>query len=306
MKNKHSNLFVIAGPTAVGKTALSINLAKQLNCSILSADSRQFYKEISIGTAKPTNEELKMVKHHFINNKSINQLYSAGEYEKDVLKHLEKHFKNTSNALLVGGSGMYINAVCNGLDELPRNLEIRTRLNEEFLKFGIKKLQNQLKILDPVHYQEIDHKNPQRLIRAIEVSKITNKPYSELLTKKPKPRPFKSIKILLHTEKEILNKRIEKRVNEMVENGLFEEVENLIDYQNHNALKTVGYSEIFDFFNGITNKDEAITKIKNNTKKYAKRQMTWFKKDKNYLWVNNKNEKEALLKTEQIIREKSK
>ncbi len=306
MKNKHSNLFVIAGPTGVGKTALSINIAKQLNCSILSADSRQFYKEISIGTAKPSNDELKMVKHYFINNKSINQLYSAGEYEKDVLKHLEKHFKNTSNALLVGGSGMYINAVCDGLDELPRDLKIRNQLNKELIEFGIEKLQEQLKILDPVHFKAIDHKNPQRIIRAIEVSKITNKPYSELLTKKSKPRQFKSIKILLHTEKEILNNRIEKRVNKMVENGLFEEVKKLIDYQDHNALKTVGYSEIFDFFNGLTSKDEAITKIKNNTKKYAKRQMTWFKKDKDYIWINNKNEKDALLKIEQIIREKSK
>ncbi len=303
MENKHSNLFVIAGPTAVGKTALSINLAKQLNCPILSADSRQFYREISIGTAKPSNEDLKIVKHHFINNKSINQLYSAGEYEKDVLKHLEKHFANASNALLVGGSGMYINAVCNGLDELPRDLRIRNQLNEQLLKYGIEKLQNQLEILDPVHFKIIDQKNPQRLIRAIEVSLITNKPYSELLTKKPKPRSFKSIKILLHTEKEVLHQRIEKRVNLMVENGLFEEVENLIDHQNHNALKTVGYSEIFDFFNGLIGKDEAITKIKNNTKKYAKRQLTWFKKDKDYIWINNNKEKEALLKIEQIISE---
>lgn len=301
MLKPKSTLYVVAGPTAVGKTALSIDLAKYLNSIILSADSRQFYKEISIGTAKPSNHELCEVNHYFINNKSISELYSAGEYEKDVIKFLKKHFKTNQNAFLVGGSGMYINAVCKGLDDLPRNLEIRDQLNSELKNNGINKLREELKQLDPIHFEKIDNKNPQRIIRAIEVCRITNKPYSSLISKTLKTRTFKTVKILLFLEKEKLNERIEKRVDQMIDNGLFKEVEKVMSYQNHNALKTVGYKEIFDFHNGLHSKEEAISKIKSNTKKYAKRQMTWFKKDPDYIWIDNSNSIDSFEKIKKLI-----
>lgn len=296
-------LFVIAGPTAVGKTALSMNLADYIDCPIISADSRQFYKELSVGTAKPTNKELETVKHYFINNKSITELYSAGEYEKDVIKLLNEQFFNNPKALLVGGSGMYIDAVCKGLDDLPRDLEIRNQLNNELQNLGINHLQKQLQSLDPICYQQIDHNNPQRLIRALEICKITNEPYSKLLSKKHKPRSFKSLKFLLHLEKEELNKRIELRVNQMIDNGLFKEVENVLEFQNHNALNTVGYKEIFSYLNGLYSMDEAVFRIKSNTKKYAKRQMTWFKRDKDFIWVDNHDKQKSLKMIKERISE---
>ena len=280
-------LIVLAGPTAVGKTKLSIELAKNKNSSIFSSDSRQFYREMSIGTAKPSLEELNEVPHYFINNKSIEEAYSAGDYEKEIINQLEDYFKNKKIAFLVGGSGMYIDAVCKGLDNLPKDLAVRNRLNLELKENGIEYLQENLKNLDPKKYDIMDLSNSQRLIRALEVCRITSKPYSSLLTATKKIRSFKMVKFLLHIDKNQLELNIEKRVDQMVENGLFQEVENLRDKKNLNALNTVGYKEIFNFFNGNYSREEAINLIKRNTKKYAKRQMTWFKKDTSYQWIEN-------------------
>lgn len=280
-------LIVLAGPTAVGKTKLSIELAKNKNSSIFSSDSRQFYREMSIGTAKPSLEELNEVPHYFINNKSIEKAYSAGDYEKEIINQLEDYFKNKKIAFLVGGSGMYIDAVCKGLDNLPKDLAVRNRLNLELKENGIEYLQENLKNLDPKQYGIMDLSNSQRLIRALEVCRITSKPYSSLLTATKKIRSFKMVKFLLHIDKNQLELNIEKRVDQMVENGLFQEVENLRDKKNLNALNTVGYKEIFNFFNGNYSREEAINLIKRNTKKYAKRQMTWFKKDTSYQWIEN-------------------
>ena len=280
-------LIVLAGPTAVGKTKLSIELAKNKNSSIFSSDSRQFYREMSIGTAKPSLEELNEVPHYFINNKSIEEAYSAGDYEKEIINQLEDYFENKKIAFLVGGSGMYIDAVCKGLDNLPKDLAVRNRLNLELKENGIEYLQENLKILDLKQYGIMDLSNSQRLIRALEVCRITSKPYSSLLTATKKIRSFKMVKFLLHIDRNQLELNIEKRVDQMVKNGLFQEVENLRDKKNLNALNTVGYKEIFNFFNGNYSREEAINLIKRNTKKYAKRQMTWFKKDTSYQWIEN-------------------
>ena len=280
-------LIVLAGPTAVGKTKLSIELAKNKNSSIFSCDSRQFYREMSIGTAKPSLNELNEVPHYFINNKSIEEEYSAGDYEKEIINHLEDYFTKQKIAFLVGGSGMYIDAVCRGLDNLPKDLAVRNHLNLELKENGIEYLQEKLKILDPKQYDIMDLSNSQRLIRALEVCRITSKPYSSLLTATKKIRSFNMVKFLLHIDKNQLELNIEKRVDQMVENGLFQEVENLRDKKNLNALNTVGYKEIFNFFNGNYSSKEAINLIKRNTKRYAKRQMTWFKKDTSYQWIEN-------------------
>ena len=294
-------LIVLAGPTAVGKTKLSIELAKNKNSSIFSCDSRQFYREMSIGTAKPSLNELNEVPHYFINNKSIEEEYSAGDYEKEIINHLEDYFTKQKIAFLVGGSGMYIDAVCRGLDNLPKDLAVRNHLNLELKENGIEYLQEKLKILDPKQYDIMDLSNSQRLIRALEVCRITSKPYSSLLTATKKIRSFNMVKFLLHIDKNQLELNIEKRVDQMVENGLFQEVENLRDKQKLNALNTVGYKEIFNFLNGDSTKEEAINLIKRNTKKYAKRQMTWFKKDLSYQWIENLDSSKSFNEINSII-----
>ena len=294
-------LIVLAGPTAVGKTKLSIELAKKNNSSIFSCDSRQFYRELSIGTAKPSINELNQIPHYFINNKSIDQSYSAGDYEKEIISKLDGFFLKQKIAFLVGGSGMYIDAVCKGLDNLPKDLSVRNRLNSELQENGIEYLQESLKNLDPLHYKNIDLNNSQRLIRALEVCIVASKPYSSLLTSKKKIRSFKIVKFLLHINKNLLELNIENRVNEMVKYGLFEEVESLRKKEGLNALNTVGYKEIFNFFNGKTTKEETINLIKKNTKKYAKRQMTWFKKDLSYQWIDNTDNLESFKEINGII-----
>ena len=289
-----SLLIVIAGPTAVGKTKLAIELAKSFNSSIFSCDSRQFYRELNIGTAKPTENELQEVNHFFINNKSIHDHYSAGDYEKEIISKLNQYFKTNRIGFLVGGSGMYIDAVCNGLDQLPRNIIIRKELNQQFLDYGIEKIQQQLKDLDPNHYLKVDINNPQRIIRALEVCLITGKPYSSLLLNINKKRNFDCLKFLLHLKMDKLQSNINLRVDQMIDKGLIEEVKNLSDFKNLNALKTVGYKEIYEYLNGQIGKDVAIEKIKLNTKKYSKRQMTWFKKDSDYNWVENSSTKNSI------------
>tara|TARA_B110000858_G_scaffold75586_1_gene87723 strand:- start:608 stop:1534 length:927 start_codon:yes stop_codon:yes gene_type:complete len=294
-------LIVISGPTAVGKTRLSIELAKKNKTSIFSSDSRQFYKEMSIGTAKPSTKQLNVVSHYFINNKSINDIYSAGDYEKEIIIDLEKYFINNNKAFLVGGSGMYVDAVCKGLDQLPKDLKIRNHLNTKLNKDGLESLQKKLKQLDPIHYDKIDLNNSQRLIRALEVCYISSKPYSSFLKSEIKKRSFKIIKFLLHLDKEKLYSNIDQRVDKMVEDGLFEEVKSLRAFKNLNALKTVGYNEVFNFLNGNISKDDAIELIKVNSKKYAKRQMTWFKKDPTYHWIENTDINQSINEIQSIL-----
>ena len=289
-----SLLIIIAGPTAVGKTKLAIQLAKDFQSSIFSCDSRQFYKELNIGTAKPSKDELKEVNHFFINNKSIRDYYSAGDYEKDIITKLNQYFKTNKIAFLVGGSGMYIDAVCKGLDQLPKNNKIRNQLNQQFLDRGINSIQKQLQNLDPEHYYKMDINNPQRIIRALEVCILTGKPYSSFLLNTSKKRDFDYLKFLLHLEKEQLQSNINSRVNRMIKDGLIEEAKNLSDFKNLNALKTVGYKELYEYFNGSLDINSAIEKIKINTKKYSKRQMTWFKKDSDYEWVENSSHSKSV------------
>jgi tRNA dimethylallyltransferase len=288
-------LIVIAGPTAVGKTALSLNLAEHFKCEIISADSRQFYREMEIGTAKPSAEELKRVPHHFINNLSIKDEYNVGKYEKEVLELLGNLYKKTGAAILAGGSGLFINAVCHGFDALP---EADTRLRESYEKIlqekGIEPLQAELKEKDPEYYEEVDNKNPRRLIRALEVIHQTGMPYSQLRNKKNVKRNFSVIKIGINVEKEILVDRINKRIDEMLAKGWLDECKQLYPYRNLNALKTVGYTELFDFIDGKNDWETTVQQIKTNTWHYAKRQLTWFKKDKEIKWFSL-NEEEKIL-----------
>ena len=292
MKNTTKNhLIVISGPTASGKTSLAIELALHFNCEIISADSRQFYKEISIGTAKPTEEELNKVKHHFINNKHIEELYSAGEFERDVITLLPSLFIKNNIVIMVGGSGMYIDAVCSGFDELPRNISIRNDLNTSYKSKGMKHLQEELKLKDPDYFLTVDQKNPQRLIRALEICRITNQPYSKLLNRKKKKRSFQIHKIALKIKKDLLQNRINKRVDQMISNGLEKEVRNLFNKQNLNSLNTVGYKEIYEYLENNIGLEKAIENIKTNTRKYAKRQVTWLKRDSEFYWTNNSLDK---------------
>jgi len=269
---------VIAGPTAVGKTALAIDLAKHYQSVILSADSRQFYRELNIGTAKPSDKQLKEVPHYFINTKNINELYGAGHFEKDVLITLEELFKNRSIIFMVGGSGLYIDAVLNGVDDfvdVPN--EIRVQLNKKFEDKGLNWLQEEVKTKDEIYFSMVDTNNPQRLIRALEVIEHTGLPYSGFLNRNKTDRPFNSIKILVNQERTKLYSKINERVDLMMNEGLLDEVKNLIAKKDLNALKTVGYKELYDYLDGTMDLPMAVDKIKQHTRNYAKRQITWFK-----------------------------
>lgn len=279
-------LIVIAGPTAVGKTAAAIKLARQLNTEIISADSRQFYREMSIGTAKPDAEELSQAKHHFIDSHSITENFTVGDFEKQALQLLDELFKTHDDVIMVGGSGLFIQAVTQGFDDLPTaNPAIRERLNQLFAERGIEYLQDKLKTADPYYYQEVDLNNPQRLIRALEVFEATGKPFSSYRKAIRNRRPFETVKIALNLPREILYDYINQRVDLMVKRGLIEEVRALLPYRHLNALNTVGYSELFDYFDGKIDLDTAISLIKQNTRRFAKRQLTWFRKDKEIKWV---------------------
>lgn len=278
-------LIVIVGPTAVGKTALSVKLAEKLNTEIVSADSRQFYREMNIGTAKPSAEELKRVKHHFINSLSIQDDYSVGDYEKDALKCLDGLFKKHDKVFLVGGSGLYVNAVCEGLDTLPPgDKQIREYYEKLFSEKGLEPLQKELKEKDITYFETVDKQNPRRLIRALEIINITGKPYSSFRKRKPAKRNFNVVKIGLSLDKELLKKRINQRVDDMLASGWLEECRELYPYRNLNALKTVGYTELFDFIEGKTDWETTVINIKTNTWHYAKRQFTWFRKDTGIEW----------------------
>ncbi len=278
-------LIVIAGPTAIGKTSLSILLAQQFNCSILSADSRQFFKELNIGTAKPTAQEMQGVPHFFINSHSVTEDYNVGKYEADAIELLDKLFLKDDVVILVGGSGLYIDAVCKGFDDLPEaDAVVRNKINTLYETDGIEGLQNLLKQLDETYYNQVDLQNPQRISRALEVCLTTGKAYSSLREGKTKQRNFNIIKIGLNTSREILYKRINNRVDAMMENGFLEEVKQLQQYKHLNSLQTVGYKELFDSLDGKTELNTAIDLIKQNTRRYAKRQLTWFRRDEEIKW----------------------
>jgi tRNA dimethylallyltransferase len=302
---KHKYLLVVTGPTAVGKTALCIELAKYFQTEIVSADSRQFFKEMSIGTAKPTEDELAQVRHHFVGNLSIEQYYSAGNFEKDALALLEALFKEKDIVLLTGGSGMYINAVCEGFDELPDvPVEIRNQLNDELEEKGLTFLTQKLEQLDPDYYRQVDLSNPQRVIRALEVCQATGKPYSSFRRSSVQERPFYIIKVGLERGRQQLYDRINERVDVMIDQGLFGEVKGLYPYRNHNALQTVGYKEIFDYMDGAYEKEEAIRLLKRNTRRYAKRQLTWFKRDNQFKWFHPSQKEEIIQYVESKVNER--
>jgi tRNA dimethylallyltransferase len=280
-------LVVLAGPTAVGKTSASIEIAKALSCEILSSDSRQFYREMMIGTARPSQEILNIIPHHFIAHLSIHDSYDVSRFETDALHLLERLFVNHRTALMVGGSGLYINAVCQGIDELPDpDDSLRRELKDLLKKEGIGALQQKVKQLDPVYYGQVDLANPNRLLRAVEVSFATGIPYSSLRKNKPKHRNFRIIKIGLQRDRDELNKRINDRVDDMMTGGLMNEVKGLFPFRSLNALNTVGYKELFDHLDGKFTVDQAVEKIKTNTRRFAKRQMTWFRKDQEIRWFH--------------------
>lgn len=281
-------LVVITGPTAVGKTELCVDVAQHFNTQIISADSRQFFKELSIGTAKPSVTEMQGVTHHFINSHSVKDEYNVSHYEKDVLQLLEKLFLNHQMVILTGGSGLYIDAICQGFDdELPEeDKELRKQLNSLYNQHGIKILQEKLKQLDPVFYNEVDLNNAKRLSRAIEVCTLTNQPYSTLRKGIKKNRPFNIVKIGLERPREELFNRINLRVDQMIQQGLIDEVKEVEKYKHHNALKTVGYRELFDYLDNEYTLEDAIEKIKVNTRRYAKRQIAWFNREDDYQWFH--------------------
>lgn len=278
-------LIVIVGPTAIGKTELAIQLAQFYTSEIISADSRQFFKEMNIGTAKPSLQELAAAPHHFINSHSIQTLFSTGDFEVEGLKLIDQLFKKHETLIMVGGSGLYIDAICKGLDDLPEiDLGIRNQLNEKLASEGIEAIQNQLQKLDPEYFEKVDQFNPQRMIRGLEVVLSSGKKLSSFLTDSKKERPFKIIKIGLNTDRNILYQRINERVNIMMENGLLNEVQQLVPFKQYNALNTVGYSELFDYLEGKTDLASAIAMIKQNTRRFAKRQLTWFRRDDSMVW----------------------
>jgi tRNA dimethylallyltransferase len=282
---KEKTLVSVVGPTAIGKTALAIRLAQHFDTEIISADSRQFFKEMEIGTAKPNTEELAAAKHHFIDSHSIQQLFSTGDFEVQGLKKLAEIFVRHDIAIMVGGSGLYVNALINGLDEMPEiDLSIRTALNEQFKSEGIAPIQSKLAEADPEYFAKVDQQNPQRMIRGLEVFLSTGQKLSSMLSATKKERPFNIIKIGLNTDRAVLYERINMRVDQMIENGLIEEVKSLAPFRAYNALNTVGYSEVFDYLDGNISIEEAISSIKQNTRRFAKRQLTWFRRDEEISW----------------------
>ena len=286
------NLFVVLGPTGVGKTDISIEIAKRLSCSIISSDSRQIYKEMSIGTAKPSEEELQKVKHYLISTQSITEHYSSGQYELDAIPIIESEIERNGNALLVGGSMLYIDAICKGIDDIPNiDPNVREEVSELYERVGLDGIRNQLKLLDPVHYREVDPMNAKRIKHALEVCLQTGKPFSNLRTGVAKKRNFNIIKIGLRREREELYEMINQRVLKMVEAGLIEEARNLYAYRNLNSLNTVGYKELFKYFENEWTLDYAINMIQQNTRRYAKKQMSWFNKDREIEWFHPEDKK---------------
>lgn len=278
-------LIVLLGPTGVGKTDVSIEIARQFGCEIVAADSRQFYREMKIGTAVPTDHQLNEITHHFIRFISIKDYYSSSLYERDVLNLLPVLFENNNHVLMTGGSGMYIDSVCSGIDDIPdTDQAIREKYTIIYKEEGIEGLRMALKILDPEHYEKVDLKNPKRILRALEVCETTGRPYSSFLKKQKRHRDFDVLKIGLERTREELYNRINHRVDKMIADGLEEEARGLVEFRNLNALNSVGYRELFDHFEGKISREKAIELIKRNTRRYAKRQMTWWARDKEIKW----------------------
>ena len=280
-------LLVITGPTGVGKTAVSLQLARKFGCPIVSADSRQFYRELKIGTATPTDDELEQVKHYFIGTHSIFDEYNAGQYEEEAISLLDELFEKHEVVLLTGGSMMYVDAACNGLDNIPTvTADVRQFWQKQFASHGLEFIQDELKRLDEKHYAEVDLKNPKRIIHALEICSMTGKPYSDLRTGKRKIRNFNILKIGLNRQRPELYERINLRVDKMMHDGLLEEATRYYPYRHLNTLNTVGYKEIFEYLNGLCDLDTAINLIKQDSRRYAKRQLTWFNRDKEINWFH--------------------
>ena len=280
-------LVVITGPTAVGKTSLCLDIAREFEIPIINADSRQIFRELRIGTASPTPEQLKQVRHYFVGSLSINDYYSASMYEQDVMTLLDKLFQTSDYALMAGGSMMYIDAVCNGIDDIPTvDEKTRTVLKQRLEEEGIEALAEELKRLDPEHYEIVDRKNPRRVIHALEICHMTGSTYTSFRTAIKKQRPFQIIKIGLNRDREELYQRINHRVDEMMQQGLLDEARRLAGHRETNALNTVGYKELFEYFDNKWSLEEAIERIKGNTRRYARKQRTWFKRDEKMKWFH--------------------
>lgn len=292
---KKGTLIVILGPTGVGKTNISLRLADYFNCPVVSSDSRQFYRELKIGTAAPTDLELQRAKHYFIGSHSIFDEYNAGQYELDAIQLLEKLFQTNHFVLLVGGSMMYIDAVCKGLDDIPAvDAEVRLFWQNQFAEKGLEFIQNELLKLDPKHYGEVDLQNPKRILHALEICSMTGKPYSDLRSGVPKVRNFNIVKIGLNRPRPELYERINKRVDIMMEQGLLQEVEQFYPQRELNTLNTVGYKELYEYMNGNWSLDFAVSMIKQDSRRYAKRQLTWFNRDENITWFHPDEEENVL------------
>lgn len=298
MSTKNNNyLIVVIGPTAIGKTALGIKLAQHFNTNIISCDSRQFYKEMAIGTAVPSKEELAAAPHHFIQNISIHDTYSVGDFEREALAKLDELFTDNPIQVMVGGSGLFVNAILNGLDDFPDvDPGIREQLNQDLAEKGLPYLQNMLKELDPIHYEKVAIDNPQRVTRALEICIGTGKPYSSFLNIKQHTRNFTPIVIGLEADREKMYERINKRVDIMLDNGLLKEAQDLYPYRDNNALQTVGYRELFAYFDNEFTLEFAIEEIKKNTRRFAKRQITWFKRTPDVMWFDYLTAPEQILK----------
>ncbi len=279
-------LVVVAGATATGKTDTAIRLAEHFHAPILSCDSRQFYREIPIGTAAPTPEQLARVPHYFVGNKSITEEYNSGRFEQDALRLLGELFRSHPVVVMAGGSGLYIDAVCSGFDPVPpADPDLRRKLNDRFEREGLSTLTALLERLDPEYYRTVDRNNPKRVIRALEVCLSTGGKFSDLRRGGGRERPFGILKIALDIDRPLLYQRIDQRVDRMIGAGLPQEAERMLPYRNHNALQTVGYREIFDFLDGKTSFDQAVEEIKKNSRRYAKRQFTWFRRDAGMNWM---------------------
>jgi tRNA dimethylallyltransferase len=287
MTSTHKYLITVIGPTAIGKTALAIEIARHFKCDIISADSRQFFKEMTVGTAVPSKDELEAAKHHFIQNISIFDEYTVGDFERDAIAKLDELFTTNNFAVMVGGSGLYIDAVLKGFDDFPDvDPSVRETLIAEYEKQGIEYLQSELQHLDPVHYENVAKENPQRLMRALEVCIASGKPYSSFLNIKKNSRTFTPVVIGLEAERETMYSRINQRVDIMVQQGLLEEAKGLYPHKKLNALQTVGYRELFSYFDSEFTLDFALEEIKKNTRRFAKRQMTWFKRTEGAKWFD--------------------
>ena len=295
MASSDKTLIVITGPTAVGKTALCLDIARHFDIPIINADSRQIYQELRIGTARPTDEEQRQVKHYFVGTLRLADYYSASMYEQQVLSLLDDLFKERDYALMAGGSMMYIDAVCNGIDDIPTvDDETRETMKRRLKAEGLEALVEELRQLDPEHWEIVDRQNPRRVVHALEICHMTGKTYTSFRKAEKKQRPFRIVKIGLNREREELYARINQRVDAMMQQGLLKEAEGLYPHRSLNALNTVGYKELFEFFDGRWPLEEAIERIKGNTRRYARKQLTWFKRDPEIRWFHPDNKKEII------------